>query len=178
VAATGGSEPPLLLVGRVARVHGLRGELGVVLVSDEPDRLSPGREVWVEKEGQAPRLLRIASCRPHPPRLLVRFEGIESREDAEPLAGADLAVRFDPSFLSSGEYYPHQLEGMDVVTVEARRVGQVAGVVFAPGREFLEVREEGREGTRLVPFHGDIVKEVDLTRRIVLIDPPEGLLDL
>lgn len=172
------AEAPLLVVGKIARVHGLRGEVRVVVIGDDPARLAPGRELWFERGSEAPRLLRVASCRAQPPRLLVKFEGIETPEAAEPLAGGDLSVRFDPSLLSSGEFYAHQLEGLDVVTLDARRVGRVAGVLFAPGRQLLEVREEGRPGTRLVPFHGDIVKAVDLAGRVVTIDPPEGLLDL
>jgi 16S rRNA processing protein RimM len=169
---------PLLVVGRVARAHGLRGEVTVQLVGDDPERMAPGRELWFEKPGAPGRVLRVASRRAQPKRYLIRFEGIECREHAEPLTGGDLSVPFDPADLAEGEYYAHQLEGLAVRDVRGESVGRVAAVAFLPGRVFLEVEQEGRPGTRLVPFHGDIVKSVDLARGQVTIDPPKGLLEL
>ena len=145
---------------------------------DDLRRLAPGRDVWFEKPGTEPRMLRVASNRGTPGRPLVRFEGVESREDAEGLAGGELSVRFDPSDLGEGEYYAHQLRGLVVRTVHETDVGKISGVVFAPGRAYLEIAVAGRSGTLLIPFHGDIVSEVDLTAGRVIIDPPEGLLDL
>jgi 16S rRNA processing protein RimM len=170
--------PPLLLVARIARAHGLRGELAVALVGDDPGRVSEGRELWFEKGVGLPRLLRVASRRGRPERPLVRFEGVETREQAEALAGGELSVRFDPADLAAGEYYAHQLEGLRVATAAGVEVGRVAGVVFGPGRAFLEVAAAGRKSALLVPFHGDIVLAVDLDRSLVTIDPPPGLLDL
>ena len=152
--------------------------MGVQLVGDDPERLAPKREVWFEKEGAPGRLLKVVSRRSQPKRLLVRFEGVETREEAERMTGGELFVRFDPADLGTRQYYPHQLEGLRVLSLAGESLGRVVGVVFGPGREFLEVGEGGRPGTRLVPFHGDIVKAVDLADGSVTIDPPEGLLDL
>jgi 16S rRNA processing protein RimM len=162
----------------VTRPHGLRGEVGVQLLGDDPERLSPGRELSFEKEGAPERLLRVASRRSQPRRLLVRFEGVETRESAELLVGGELSVTFDPAAAGPGEYYPHQLEGLRVVSVTGEELGRVVGVIFGPGREFLEIAEQPGRRVRLVPFHGDIVKEVDLAGGRVTIDPPQGLLDL
>lgn len=169
---------PLLVVARVVRVHGLRGEVGVQMVSDNPERVSVGRELWFEKAGAPGRLLRVASRRGQPRRLLVQFEGVETREQAEALAGGELAIEFDPADLGEGEYYAHQLQGLSVRTVRGEPVGWVARVAFLPGRAFLEVEQEGRDGTRLIPFHADIVKSVDLAQGQVTIDPPAGLLEI
>ncbi|MFN2433658.1 MAG: ribosome maturation factor RimM [Gemmatimonadota bacterium] len=171
-------ERPQLLVGRVARPHGLRGEVSVALLGDDPTRLTPGRELRFERPGEEPRTLRVASSRPQQKRLLVRFEGIATREEAERLAGGELSVPFDPSDLGEGEYYPHQLEGLRVVTVQGQEVGRVAGLIFGPGRIFLELAREERSGTALIPFHPDIVKAVDVPAGSLTIDPPDGLLDL
>jgi 16S rRNA processing protein RimM len=175
--ASSASVRPLLLVGRIGRVHGMRGQVSVTPLGNDPGRMAPGRELWFQKTGEPSRLLRVASNTPHAKRFLVRFDGVDSREDAERLAGGDLLIAFDPDDLAPGQYYPHQLEGLEVFTVGGDAVGRVVGVVFGPGREFLEVQAAGGK-TVLVPFHGDIVKEVDLTGRCVKIDPPAGLLDL
>lgn len=173
-----GPAPPLLLVAKISRAHGLRGEVGVVVVGDDPGRLAAGRELWFEKTGETARTLRIAARRGAPGRTLLRFEGVTSREEAEPLAGGELSVPFDPAEVGPDEFYAHQLEGLRVVTTGGVEVGRVVGVVFAPGRDFLEISAGGRPDRMLVPFHGDIVKEVDLGERRVTIDPPEGLLEL
>lgn len=149
------------------------------LVGDDPARIAAGRDVWFEKAGEETRTVCIAESRPGPRGYLLRFEGVETREQAERLAGADLSVPFDPSDLAGGEFYAHQLEGLTVVTTAGETLGRVAGVVFAPGRVFLELgRVEARQQGLLIPFHGDIVKEVDLAGGRVTVDPPEGLLEL
>jgi 16S rRNA processing protein RimM len=169
---------PRLVVARVARAHGLHGEVTVRMIGDDPDRLTPGRELWLEKPGVPERVLRVGSRRGAPGRLLVCFDGVTTREQAQALTGGDLSVEFDAADAREGEFYAHQLQGLSVRTVTGASVGRVAGVAFLPGRDFLEVEQEGRPGTRLIPFHGDIVKSVDLARGQVTIDPPEGLLEL
>jgi 16S rRNA processing protein RimM len=170
---------PLLIVAQVARAHGLRGEVSLRLVGDDPARIEAGREMWFEKAGEQARTVRVATSRPGPRGYLVLFEGVETREQAESLAGGELSVAFDPADLASGEFYAHQLEGLGVETVGGEPLGRVTGVVFAPGRVFLEVAgAEARRQALLIPFHGDIVKEVDLAGGRVIVDPPEGLLEL
>ena len=171
-------ETPLLVVGRVAKAHGLRGEVSVVVVGDDPGRLAPGRELWYERAGEEPRRVTIAASRGPRERLLVRLEGVTTREDAERLAGGDLSIPFDASELREGEYYPHQLEGLAVVTPDGAEAGRVAGVVFAPGAAYLEITREGSSRTQLVPFLPHVVRAVDLATGRVTIEPPEGLLEL
>jgi 16S rRNA processing protein RimM len=120
----------------------------------------------------------VASRRGAPDRPILRFEGFESIEEAETLAGGELSVAFDPSDAAAGEYYANQLQGLAVRTLAGEAVGRVRDVAFLPGRAFLEVEREGREATLLVPFHSDIVKSVDLARGQVTIDPPAGLLEI
>jgi 16S rRNA processing protein RimM len=176
---------PLLVVGKIARAHGLRGEVSVALVGDDPSRMSAGRELlftWGPGEDQL-RLLRVAGSRGHPNALLLKFEGVETREQAESLAGGELCVRFDPGKLLQGEYYPNQLQGLEVRTVKGESVGRVGAVLFTPGGQLLELTTDpsagpGKTRALLVPFHGDIVKEVNIAAGYLTIDPPEGLLEL
>ena len=173
----GDAGPVWLAVARVARAHGLKGEVGVVLLGDDPGRLEAGRELRLEHAGEAPRVVRIASSRRGPRGPLVFLEGVSTREQAESLAGAELFVPFDPGELGAGEFYAHQLEGLRVVGPDGAELGRVTGVVFGPGHPILEVAVPGR-ATQLVPFHPDLVRGVDLERGILTLEGPEGLLEL
>lgn len=170
-----------LVVGRIAKAHGVTGELVVDVRTDDPDeRFAPGNRVTLKApRGGAAREVTVESARPHGGRLLVRLEGIADRDAAEALRGglfivdsADLPPIDDPD-----EFYDHQLEGLTVRTVDGREVGSVAEVLHTAGGELLSVRTPSGAEV-LVPFVGAIVTSVSLADRVVEIDPPEGLLDL
>jgi 16S rRNA processing protein RimM len=164
-------------VGRVARPHGLDGEVGVVLLGDDPARLAAGRELRLERAGEPPRTVRVASSRRGTRGPLVRLEGVSTRDAAEALRGAELSVAFDPANLGAGEFYAHQLEGLRVVAPDGAELGRVTGVAFGPGRPLLEVTVPGR-APQLVPFHPDLVRGVDLEQGLLTLEAPEGLLEL
>lgn len=149
----------------------------MVLLGDDPARLDPGRELRLERAGEAPRTVRVASSRRGPKGPLVRFEGVSTRDEAEALSGAELSVPFDPAELGAGEFYAHQLEGLRVLGPLGAELGRVTGVAFGPGRPLLEVTVPGR-AAQLVPFHPDLVRGVDLERGTLTLDAPEGLLEL
>jgi 16S rRNA processing protein RimM len=119
--------------------------------------------------------------REHGGRLLVRLEGVASRDAADALRGslfivdtADLPAIEDPD-----EFYDHQLEGLRVRTLAGREVGTVAEVLHTAAGEILAVRPADGDGPEvLVPFVGAIVTAVSLEDGLVEIDPPDGLLDL
>ncbi len=170
-----------LVVGRVAKAHGIAGELVVDVRTDDPDeRFAPGNRLWLRpSRGEGGQDVVIESARPHGGRLLIRLPGISDRNGADALRGhlfvvdsAELPPIDDPD-----EFYDHQLEGLTVRTVDGERVGSVTEVLHTTGGELLSVRSaEGREV--LVPFVSAIVTSVSLADRVVEIDPPQGLLDL
>lgn len=170
-----------LVVGRIAKAHGITGELVVEVRTDDPgERFAVGNRLRLKNIRSGPeREVVITSVRPHVGRLLVRLEGVAGRDSAEALRGglfvvdsADLPAIEDPD-----EFYDHQLEGLAVHTADGQKLGTVIEVLHTPGGELLSVRaESGREV--LVPFVSEIVTEVSLTEGTVQIDPPEGLLDL
>ncbi|MCV7179108.1 ribosome maturation factor RimM [Mycolicibacterium sphagni] len=170
-----------LVVGRVAKAHGITGELVVDVRTDDPDeRFAPGNRLYLKpSRGGAGKDVVIETARPHGARLLVRLNGVSDRNAADALRGnlfvvdtADLPEIEDPD-----EFYDHQLEGLAVRTVDGRALGSVAEVLHTAGGELLAVRgEDGAE--LLVPFVGAIVTSVSLADGVVEIDPPEGLLDL
>jgi 16S rRNA processing protein RimM len=166
----------LLVVGVIVRPHGVRGEVVVDVRTDEPaDRFAPG-SVLITESGPT---LTVESVRPHTGRLIVTFDGVHDREQAEALRrvvlcvdSADLAPPEDPD-----EYHDFQLVGLTAVDRAGAEIGEVVRIDHAPAADMLVLRRpDGR--TALVPFVTAMVPEVDLPGGRVVITPPEGLLDL
>jgi 16S rRNA processing protein RimM len=168
----------LLTVGRVGRAQGIRGEVVVEVRTDDPEgRFAPGAALATDPPHVGP--LVVGRIRWHGQRLVVRFRNTPDRGAAEALQGVLLQVDVpdDARPEDPDEYYDHQLVGLAVVTVDGAEVGEVAEVLHLPSQELLAVRrDDGSEA--LVPFVAAIVPEVDLAGRRLVIDPPEGLLDL
>lgn len=167
----------VLVVGRIGRAHGLRGEVAVDVRTDDPEgRLGPGSVLRTEPESVGP--LTVESGHVHSGRLLLRFAGIEDRSAAEGLRGVRLVVEVDDDERPEDpeDFYDHQLIGLAVDQVDGTPVGAVSDVLHLPGQDVLAVRRpDGREA--LVPFVTEIVPVVDLDAGRVVVDPPPGLLD-
>jgi 16S rRNA processing protein RimM len=170
----------LRMVGRIVKPHGIRGELVVNLSTDSADlRFAVGSVLFVTaRDGSVARSLTVTAARPHTGRLLVCFEGVNGREDADELRGVPLcAAALDlPPIEDPDEFYDHQLEGLAVLTVTGAVVGTVREVMHGAGGELLVVDREGG-GEALVPFVRQIVPEVDVRGGRVVLDPPPGLLE-
>ncbi|OBA89299.1 ribosome maturation factor RimM [Mycobacteriaceae bacterium 1482268.1] len=172
-----------LVVGRVVKAHGITGEVVVEVRTDDPDaRFAPGTRLrgkpQRDRDG-AQRTYVIDSAREHSGRLLVRLEGVTDRNAAEALRGTIFLVDTDdlPPIEDPDEFYDHQLEGLRVVTIDGRLVGNVAEVLHTAAGELLSVTSEtGAEV--LVPFVSAIVTGVSLQTQTIEIDPPDGLLEL
>ncbi|MCV7055138.1 ribosome maturation factor RimM [Mycolicibacterium gilvum] len=170
-----------LVVGRVAKAHGVTGELTVEVRTDDPQgRFVRGAVLRGRPpRGGAEREYVIESVRTHGDRLLVRFDGVADRDAADALRGtvflvdsADLPPIEDPD-----EFYDHQLEGLTVITVSGGEVGKVAEVLHTAAGELLAVRTAD-DTEVLVPFVSAIVLSVSLDDQLITIDPPDGLLEL
>ncbi|MFD0364505.1 ribosome maturation factor RimM [Nocardia sp. GCM10030253] len=170
-----------LVVGRVAKSHGVRGELVVEVRTDEPEaRFAPGATLRGRlARSKEVRDFIVESAREHSGRLLVHVAGVADRTAADALRGtlffvdsADLPPSENPD-----EYYDHELEGLTVQLTDGSVVGTVTEVLHSAAGELLSVRaaEDGRE--ILIPFVNAIVPTVSLADRLIVIDPPEGLLD-
>lgn len=167
----------LVLVGRIARPHGIRGQ---VIVNPETDfvedRFRAGATFWT-RSARGDEQLRVTSARVQNGRPVIAFEGFSSIEDVERLAGLDLRVpEEDLQPLEAGMYYHHQLIGCVVETVDGERVGDVVRVDGGAAGSVLEV--EGPRGLVLIPLAVEICVEIDVERKRIRIAPPEGLLDV
>ncbi|MEV7023376.1 ribosome maturation factor RimM [Kitasatospora sp. NPDC093558] len=166
-----------LVVGRIGRAHGIRGDVSVEVRTDEPElRLGPGAVVLTDPASVGP--LTVESGRVHSGRLLLRFAGVKDRNAAEALRGTLLISEVDPEERPDDpeEYYDHQLIGLDVVLADGTLVGELTEVVHLPYQDLLTVKKA--DGTEvLVPFVTQIVPTIDLENQRAVITPPAGLID-
>jgi 16S rRNA processing protein RimM len=169
--------PERLVVGRVLRPHGVRGELSVEVLSDAPERFVPGAELGVG-DPDGPALLETAvvrTARQHLGRLLLGFAGVEDRDAAGRFRGAWLSIPVSSARpLGQDEFWPHQLVGLTVVDQEGRERGRVADVVPGAAHDLLSVELPGG-ASALVPAVAALVT-VELDAGRVLVDAVPGLL--
>lgn len=166
-----------LVVARIGRAHGIKGEVTVEVRTDEPElRLAPGAVLLTDPASAGP--LTIETGRVHSGRLLLRFEGVRDRNAAEALRNILLIAEVDPEELpeDEDEYYDHQLVDLDVVTKDGVEVGRITEISHLPSQDlFIVERPDGSEV--MIPFVEEIVTEIDLKEQRAVIDPPPGLID-
>ena len=166
-----------VVVGRIGRAHGVRGEVAVEVRTDEPDRRFAENAV-LDTDPSARGPLTVVATRWHQGRLLVRFTGIDDRTQAETLRGTMLVVDVDEAerLTDPDEFYDHQLIGLNVVTTDGQAVGAVTDVLHLPAQDVLAIeRADGVEV--LVPFVADLVPRIDLDARVIAVVARPGLLD-
>lgn len=170
---TGRRSPPEepVTVARVVAAHGVRGELRAIPESDYPERLRPGREVYLA--GPRPGWTRIVAARPHrAPLWLLRLDGVEDRDAAEALRGSELQVAAaDLPPLPEGTYYHHQIVGLQVVTEAGRVLGHVEDIRRTGSADVYVV------GPHLIPALREVVRSVDLAAGRMVVRPLPGLIE-
>jgi 16S rRNA processing protein RimM len=164
-------------VGRIARAHGLHGQVILNLDTDFPDeRFRPGEELFVERAGTTDKLT-VEAVRFQNGRPVIAFAGVETIEAAEALAGLEVRVpRERLTALPHGTFYRHDLIGCVVETRSGQRIGIVDDVEGTLAGSRLVVETAG--GEVLVPLAAEICVTIDPEGHRIVIDPPEGLLDL
>jgi 16S rRNA processing protein RimM len=167
----------MVLVGRIARPHGIRGQ---VIVNPETDfveeRFRVGATLWT-RSARGDEQLTVTSARVQNGRPVIGLEGFSSIEDVGRLAGLDLRVPEEELRpLDAGVYYHHQLIGCAVETVAGERVGDVVRVEGGAAGSVLEVK--GPRGEVLIPLATEICVEIDVESKRIRINPPDGLLDV
>jgi 16S rRNA processing protein RimM len=168
----------LLIVGRIAKAHGVTGEVSVDVRTDDPQsRFADGAIVETDPAERGP--LTVLCSRWHSGRLLVRFDGVTDRASAESLRGTLLVADSSTSAATGDgdEFWDHQLVGLTVVADTGEVLGTIDAVLHPPGAPLLAVRRSGGEEL-LVPFVRAFVPSVDVERGRVVVTPPDGLLDL
>src|SRR3954447_64268 len=188
----------LLVVGQIGKPHGIRGEVSVAVRTDEPEERFTAGSVFVTEvprdrrvstgpsaahapgvEFQVPPSLLLESVRWHQGRAIAQFEGVHDRNVAEALRGVLLQVESSSLTPPSDpdEFHDHQLVGLRVVSVDGADLGAVARIDHAPASDLIVLEKSGG-GTGLIPFVTAMVPTVDVAGGRIVVDLPEGLLDL
>ena len=168
----------LVVVARVARTRGLRGEVIADLLTDFPERFDDLETLIAVAPDGSQRSLQIEEHWFQGRRIIFKFAGYDSIEAAKEFAGFELAVpASDRVELAEGQFYEWELKGCRVESIDGESIGSVSEVMRTGGVEVLVVENDsGRE--LLVPMAQEICVEIDLNKRLIRIDPPPGLLEL
>jgi 16S rRNA processing protein RimM len=170
-------EPRFLVIGRVAGVHGLRGELKVDILTDDPDRFGLLERVFVGLEDEEPVSWPLEGYRLHKGRALLKLANCDDRPAADALRGYLIQVPLEEALpLEEGQYFEHQVIGLDVWTADGEYLGKVVEILYTGANEVYVIGggPAGRE--LLIPAIEEVVLEVDLEGGRLVVKLLEGLL--
>ncbi|HEY5544139.1 MAG TPA: ribosome maturation factor RimM [Candidatus Binatia bacterium] len=167
---------PLVPLGEIVTTHGLNGWLKLNPFNLSTTALSAGVEVVLQKSG-ARTLRRIEASHPHRNQLLVKFQEVDNIDGALKYVGSTLLVgEAALESLPPGHYYHYQVVGFEVFSVSGARLGMISAIMSTPGGELYVV--QGADKEHLIPAIKEFVEKVDFTAGRMIINPPDGLLDL
>jgi len=162
-----------LVVGRIGRAHGVLGEATIEVRTDDPDlRFAIGEELTLENGNS----LTVSGNRWHNQILLLSFDGINDRNKIEELRDQLLYAEVDTKANQPGEYHFQQLIGCKVILADKSKLGIVREIVQLPGQDLLSV--DSMRGEVLIPMVKQIILSIDVDKKVIQINPPEGLLDV
>jgi 16S rRNA processing protein RimM len=165
----------LVAIARIAKPRGLKGELAADILTDFPERFEGLKDVTAVMPDASRRDLKIEGHWFQSGRVVLKFEGVDSPETADELRNAEICVgETDAVELEDDEYYDWQLEGCTVTSVDGSEIGKVREVMRTGATEILVVDGDKEY---LIPFAEAICTEVDIEKKVIVIDPPDGLLE-
>src|SRR5216684_6834536 len=172
------ADESLVVIAHATRPRGLKGEIVADLLTDFPDRFQNISRLLAVAPGGERLEVKLENHWFQKDRVILKFAGYETVEAAGTLVGYDFAVPESESVsLAEDEYYDWQLEGCKVETVAGLAIGTVKGVMRTGGVDLLVVAGEQKQDT-LIPMVHSIIVELDPKRESIIIDPPDGLLEL
>jgi 16S rRNA processing protein RimM len=162
-------------IGNVVAPFGVRGELKIRPLTDIPNRFTDMKTVYLGPEHIQ---YRVASVRPYKGEMLVlKFVGIDDANSAETLRNAALMIPLGQlAELPPDSYYQHDILGLQVITLRGRVLGNIDDIIVTGSNDVYVIKTPSNKQI-LIPAIKDVVKEVDLSRQMMYIDPIEGLLD-
>lgn len=163
--------------GKIVNTHGIRGEVKVLRISDFEERFAVGKQIFLVKENGQSIPLTIDERRTHKGFDLLHFEGYANINDVEPFKGCQLKITENQlTDLNKDEFYYHEIIGCEVYTTAAEKLGEIIEIL-SPGANDVWVVKQTKGKDLLIPYIKDIVKDVDISGKKVVIEPMEGLLD-
>lgn len=164
-------------IGKIVNTHGIRGEVKVLRISDFEERFTKGETVFVAKENEDPIELVIAGHRMHKGFELIHFEGLGNINDIEHFKGSKLQITEEQlTELDEHEYYYYEIIGCEVLTNAGEKLGTIKEIL-SPGANDVWVVKQPKGKDLLIPYIAEVVKEIDIEAKKIIIEPMEGLLD-
>jgi 16S rRNA processing protein RimM len=171
------AQPSFIAIARIARPRGNRGEVLADLYTDFPDRFQALEEVWLEFPDGSRRTMVLENTWGHKGKEVLKFAGIDTISSAEALIGCWVEVPAEDAVpLPAGTYFDHDLVGCSVQDTSGNEFGIVEEVLHFAGNNLLAVRRSGRES--LVPVAESICTRISIKEKLIIVNPPEGLMDL
>ena len=167
-----------VVIARIVKARGIKGEVACDILTDFPERFQSLDPVTVSLPGGDRLRLTIQNNWFHKGRVVLKFEGYDTMSAAEKLVGASVLIAESAQIpLEADQFYEHEIVGARVASLEGRVLGLVTRLMRTGGTDLLVVEgDDNRE--HLIPFTEDICTDVDVKEKVILIRPPEGLLDL
>ena len=167
-------EDTLIPIGKVVGTHGIKGYLKVNSYAQSADAFSPGKHLTLRRKGEQTAVFKVGSARPHKHGILLTLEGIGNVDAAKEWVGYELCIdKTKLPELNEGNYYWHQIIGLEVYMVDHRYLGRVSTILPTGSNDVYVVQDGDRE--TLIPGIVSVVTNIDLKQGIMQVDLPEGL---
>jgi 16S rRNA processing protein RimM len=167
-----------VVIARIVKARGIKGEVACDIETDFPERFGSLERATVWMPDGTRLMLGLENHWFHKGRVILKFEGYDTMTAAETLVGGRLVIsEADALELEDDQFYEYAVIGLKVVTVEGQRIGSVTRLLRTGGTDLLVVEGEDKR-EHLVPFADGICTEVDLKAKRIIVNPPEGLLEL
>lgn len=164
-----------VVVGRLGKPHGLKGEIELYVLTDFPDRFQPGANFFIRPPLPENNEIKIDAVRKKQPKLIIKINGIDDRLRAESLKGRELVIpQSETVLLPEDAYWHYQLIGLKVITVDGRELGIINEIISSVANDIYVV---GNGTEYLIPATGEVIKEINLADKEMIINPLPGLLD-
>ncbi|MDO8885364.1 ribosome maturation factor RimM [Candidatus Oleimmundimicrobium sp.] len=169
-------KPTFLTIGKIVGAHGLRGEVKILSLTDFPARFKAGLSVYIYPPSPEIDKLKIEWTKGTSKNIILKFNGVDNRKDAEKLKGLLLQVLEENACsLPKGTYWQHEIIGLKVITLNKKFIGYITEIIKTGSNDVYVVKFKGKE--KFIPAIKDVVKEIDLKNKRMVIEPLEGLLE-
>jgi 16S rRNA processing protein RimM len=172
--SSGPASPLFIAIGRIVRPHGVRGEFSVEVLTDFPERFNSLETIYLGDADNA-QIVQVSSTRWHKNHVLMKLKHCDDRSSVETLRGLLVQVPIDEAMpLEEDEFYPHQLIGLNVITVDGESLGQVNHILYTNANDVYIVN--GPKGEILLPAISDVIEQVDLSEKKMIVKLMPGLI--
>lgn len=164
-----------ITIGKITKTRGLKGEVVISPLTDDPERFFLLKEVWISgKEGS--KIFQIEKVKKFKEKILLKFQGIDSPEAVKPLVNSFLEIQKESlPPLPQNRYYVFDIVGLEVLTTQGKKIGVIKDVISLPANDVYTVSSGTKEYN--IPATKEVVKKIDLHKKIMIIEPLEGLLE-